>query len=246
MGATTNLRVTVAVMLVWAGLVAMGFLAGAVDRLSPAAGATIQTASLALALPVAIVVAVWVVRRGPRWPRLNPDRLAALLDADERPIAVMAVRVDGTQPWRPVLLFAIVGWGALLGLLALNGSALALVFLPMVFLIVPGMLLVVGISNGWAEHSARSGRRRSTARTLPRCGGGPPDWLVLTDRRLALVDGGRQTDLIWQVPRSELERIAAARRSLRTLDRTIRLHFIDGSSVRLTAPDAGPILANFD
>jgi hypothetical protein len=245
MGTTTNVRMTVAVMLVWAGQFPIGLLAGAVDRWSPAIGGAIETASVVLFLPVAIIAAAWVVRRRPRWPSLDADRLAALLDAGERPIAVMAVRIAGTQPWRPGLLFAVVGEGALLGLLALSGSALTLVFLPMALLIVPGMLLVVGMSNRVAERSARRGRRRSTARSVPRSGGRPPNWLVLTDRRLTLVESGRggRTGLVWHVPRSEFERATDARRSLRTLDRTIRLHFTDGSSVRMTAPDARPFLA---
>jgi hypothetical protein len=245
MGTTTNLRLTVTVMLVWAVFVALGYLAGAVDGWSPAAGGAIDSASLILFLPVTIIAAIWVVRRPPRWPSLDRDRLRIVLDVDESLAAVVAVRVAGTQPWRPALLFAVIGLGTLLGLLGLNGSALALVFLPMAFVLVPGFMLGTGISNGLAERSARSGRRHSTAWSVPRSGGQPPSWLVLTDRRLALVQlssGGRM-ELVWDITREKLVGASTARTTFRTLDRTIRLYFLDGSSIRLTAPDRGPFLA---
>lgn len=245
MGTTTNVRLTVAVMLTWAGVVAIDYLADVVGRWSPAARGMIDSTSLVLFLPVAIIAAIWVVRRPPRWPGLDTGRLAALFDAGERPVAVVAVRVAGTQPWRPAFVFVVVGEGVLLGLILLNDGAVVLIFLPMVVLLVPVFLLGIWMSNGRADRKARDGRRRSTAWSLPRSGGRPPYWLLLTDRRLVLAksDGNGKTDLIWQIPRSELERAAAARRSLRTLDRTIRLHFTDGSSIRLTAPEPEPFLA---
>lgn len=69
--------------------------------------------------------------------------------------------------------------------------------------------------------------------------------LVLTDRRLVVVrmgSGGRM-GLVWSLMRAELTGVTAAGRSLRSWDLTIRLYFTDGSSIRLTAPDAQPFLA---
>lgn len=232
-------------MLVWAGVSAAGALAGAVNRWSPGVGGVVEAASLLLFLPTAIIAVVWVVRRGPRWPCLAPDRLTALLDGGEVPIAVAAVRIAGTQPWRPNLVFAVVGMGTVLGLVALSSVGLLLIFLPMALIVVPSWLLALAMSNRGAERRARSGPRPSTARSVPRSGGRPPGWLVLTDRRLALVEARRDgwAGLVWHVPRGQLERATSARRSLRTLDRSVRLHFADGSSVRMTAPDAPPFLA---
>src|SRR5262249_13773451 len=188
MGATTDIRMTVAGKLVWVGLVAAGLVAGAVNRWSASVGGAIDAASLVLFLPAVVVASVWVVRRGPRWRCPGADRLAALLDDGEEMVAVAAVRIAGTQPWRPLLLFGVVALVTLLGITAFSDVALALIFLPMAFLAVPGMLLAVGMSNGRAERTARRGPRRSQARSVPRSGGGPPSWLVLTDRRLALVE----------------------------------------------------------
>jgi hypothetical protein len=246
MGATTNLRLTVAVMLVWAGLDTLSGVSGLVDRWSPDVEGTMQFAALALFLPAEIAAVVWALRRRPRWPSLDADRLAPLLEPGERTVSVAAVRIAGTQPWRPTLLYVVVGLGGLLVVVALNAGALALVFVPLALLVVPAFLLTVGFGNDLAERAARrGGRRDSTALSVPLSGGRPPDWLVLTDRRLAIVGPGRggQAELVWRVPRSELEGVARARRSWRTLDRTIRLRFADGSSVRLATPDARPFLA---
>lgn len=246
MGATTNLRLTVAVMLVWAALDLVSSVAGVVQRWNPDVGGTIQFVALVLFLPAEIAAVVRAVRRRPRWPGLDPDRLASLLDDGERPIATAAVRVAGTQPWRPALVFAVAGLGGLLGLMALGGfGAVALVFVPMALFVVPGLMLAIWFENASAERGARRGRRHSTARGVPASRGRPPDWLVLTDHRLVIVGPGRggQAELVWHVRRSELEGAEPARRSWRTLDRTIRLRFTDGSSIRLAAPDARPLLA---
>lgn len=194
-------------------------------------------------------LAFWIVYR--LWPApsstsLDPNRFGAVLEEGERPLAAVEVRVSGTLPLRLVLAYGTVGFGVVLGFGALGIGPGILIFLPGVLVVIPLFCLVVAIDNDRAERGARRGRRRSEARSYPRSGGALGVWpLVLTDRRLIVVRTGRggPMDLIWSLPRTELTGATAAGRSLRTWDPTIRLHFTDGSSIRLTAPGAEPFLA---
>lgn len=221
----------------------------AADKLSylwPEAAGYIDVA----VLPVA-ALAFWIAYR--LWPApssrsMDTDQFGAVLEEGERPLAAVQVRVSGTQPLRLALAYGTIGFGVLLGFGALGHGPGILIFLPFVLAIIPGMCLIVAIGNDWAERRARRGRRRSVARSYPRSGGTLGMWpLVLTDRRLVVIRTGRRgrMDLVWSLPRTELTGAAAAGRSLRTWDPTIRLHFTDSSSIRLTAPGAGPFLAAF-
>lgn len=201
------------------------------------------------ALPVAAALAFWIVYRV--WPApsrrgLDADRFGALLEEGERPLAAVEVRVCGTLPLRLALAYGTVGFAVLLGFAVLGMGPGMLIFLPGVLVIIPAFCLMVAISNDWAERRARHGHRRSVARRYPRSGGALGMWsLVLTDRRLVVVrmgSGGRM-GLVWSLMRAELTGVTAAGRSLRSWDLTIRLYFTDGSSIRLTAPDAQPFLA---
>jgi hypothetical protein len=201
-------------------------------------------------LPVT-ALAFWILYR--LWPAplsrsLNPDRFGAVLEEGERPLAAVQVRVSGTQPLRLVLAYGTIGLGVVLGFGVLGAGPSFLIFLPFVLVMIPGLCLMVAIGNDWGERRARRGRRRSVARSYPRSGGALGMWpLVLTDRRLVVVRTGRggRMDLVWSLPRTELTGAAAAGRSLRTWDPTIRLHFTDSSSIRLTAPGAEPFLTAF-
>lgn len=235
----------------WGAVLAVAVAAVAVTLVSPPGNPALGTAEAvaAVALPA---LAFWVTYRlwpgappAASWASLDADRFSALLEVGERPVAAIRVRVAGT---RPLLLHLGVTTVAILWLLAVAAVQFgpgALVFgLGLVGL--PLLGLLIAISNDIGERTARRGRRRSIARTYPRSDGGRGMWiLVLTDRRLVLLHPVRRgrTHLVWHVARSEITSASAAGRSLRTLDPTIRLHFADGSSVRLTAPAAGPLLA---
>jgi len=244
-GASTQVRLTAVVMLVWAGDYALVPLAGLLGARSPGLAASIDGLSLVLLLPALILAVVLVWRGRPRWPGLEPDRLAALLDTGERPVAVIAVRIAGTQRLLPVLLCGVLAVATIVGATALYDRTTAVIFLGLSLLALALGPIWLVVSNGIGEGTARRGGRRSLARTVPRSGSRRHSWLVLTDRRLALVERGRrdETRLAWQVPRSELHWIGDGGRSFWTLDRTTRLGFSDGSSVRMAAPDARPLYA---
>lgn len=245
MGASTDVRLSMAVFLVWAADYALGSLAGVLRHWSPEVAAWVDGLGLLLFLPALVLAVVLVWRGHAPWPGLEPGRLAAVLDAGERPVAVIAVRIAGTQRLLPVFVCSVLATAALLGIVALSAPALALVFLGLALLAHTLGPIGLAVNNGIGEATARRGGRGSTARTVPRSGARHPSWLVLTDRRLALVERMRRggTRLAWHVPRSELLWTGDDGRSLRTLDRTIRLGFSDGSSVRMAAPDARPFLA---
>lgn len=113
------------------------------------------------------------------------------------------------------------------------------------FLVIVAALVVVGLLLGrllfrpnYARARSREGRPGSLATTFPMTAGGAMRSLVLTDQRLTL---WLQGHVSWELPLSYVGGFSKDRR-YKVLEAGVRLHFADGSFIRLVARKAGGLL----
>lgn len=170
-----------------------------------------------------------------------------ILLPQERLIAAAKVRERGTGPARPPLasVAATVGLTTVVTVLSeMSGTALGGQIKLLAFLL---SCVALGLLLGWFLFlprrdvaPSRDGGEGSLAYAYPdTLGPGREGWLVLTDQRLML---GYDAAPVWEIALADFAGVSRDARYTRVTP-GLRLHFADGSSIRLTGRASSLLLA---